>query len=72
MQSTTSENQKGLLAPDEAEPVTIHNDNSESPFVPVADHAGNLFPRSLGHLGLSSAECRRTPAERANMRGTRT
>ena len=59
MQSTTSENQKGLLALDEPEPVTIHNDNGESPFVLVADHAGNLFPRALGHLGLSSAECRR-------------
>ena len=59
VQSTTSENQKGLLALDEPEPVTIHNDNGESPFVLVADHAGNLFPRALGHLGLSSAECRR-------------
>ena len=58
VQSTTSENQKGLLALDEPEPVTIHNDNGESPFVLVADHAGNLFPRALGHLGLSSAESR--------------
>jgi predicted N-formylglutamate amidohydrolase len=56
VQLTTRENQDGLLAPDEREPVTIYNEACESPFLLVADHAGNLFPRALGYLGVSSAE----------------
>ena len=30
-----------------------------SPFLIVADHAGNLIPRALGRLGVSEAECER-------------
>jgi predicted N-formylglutamate amidohydrolase len=56
MHWTASENQSGLLMPGEAEPVTIYNEGSESPFLLVVDHAGNLFPRALGDLGLSVAD----------------
>ena len=48
-----------LLAQDEPAPVTVHNENGASPFLIVADHAGNLMPRALGRLGVSEAECRR-------------
>ena len=33
--------------------------NGRSPLLIVADHAGNLFPRALGRLGVSDAECER-------------
>ena len=46
----------GLLAADEAKPVTVHNENSRSPFLIVADHAGNSMPRALRRLGLSETE----------------
>ena len=36
-----------LLAQDEPAPVTVHNENGASPFLIVADHAGNLMPRRL-------------------------
>jgi hypothetical protein len=55
-QAKTKKGYSRLMSPNRSQ---IHNDNGESPFVLVADHAGNLFPRALGHLGLSSAECRR-------------
>jgi predicted N-formylglutamate amidohydrolase len=48
-----------LLAADELAPVTVCNAGGESPFVLVADHAGNLMPRALGRLGLAEAECQR-------------
>ena len=51
--------QDPLLAQDEPAPVTLHNENGASPFLIVADHAGNLMPRVLGRLGVSEAECRR-------------
>jgi predicted N-formylglutamate amidohydrolase len=51
--------QNSLLAADEPVPVTIHNAAGGSPFLIVADHAGNLMPRALGRLGVSEAECRR-------------
>ena len=48
-----------LIATDEPAPVTVHNENGLSPFLLVADHAGNLMPRALGRLGLAERECRR-------------
>ncbi len=48
-----------LLAVDEPAPVTVHNENGLSPFLIVADHAGNSMPRALGRLGVSDAECER-------------
>jgi predicted N-formylglutamate amidohydrolase len=51
--------QDPLLAQDEPPPVTLHNENGASPFLIVADHAGNLMPRRLARLGVSEAECRR-------------
>ena len=48
-----------LLAADEPAPVTVHHQNGQSPFLIVADHAGNLMPRALGRLGLPQAECER-------------
>ena len=50
---------KKLLAADEPAPVTVDNAGGKSPFVLVADHAGNLMPRALGRLGLAEAECQR-------------
>jgi predicted N-formylglutamate amidohydrolase len=48
---------ESLLAPDEPAPVTVHNANAPSPFLLVADHAGNLMPRVLGRLGVAPGEC---------------
>jgi len=48
-----------LLAADEPAPVSVHNENGASPFLFVADHAGNSMPRSLGRLGISEIECER-------------
>jgi predicted N-formylglutamate amidohydrolase len=48
-----------LLATDEPTPVSIHNAGGKSPFLLVADHAGNLIPRALGRLGVAEAELRR-------------
>jgi predicted N-formylglutamate amidohydrolase len=48
-----------LLAPDEPAPVTVRNESGPSPFLLVADHAGNLIPRSLGRLGVPQSECER-------------
>src|SRR5260370_23876951 len=48
-----------LWAADEPAPVTVHNENGPSPFLIVADHAGNCMPRALGRLGLPQAECER-------------
>ena len=41
---------EGLLAADEPAPVTVRNENGLSPFLIVADHAGNSMPRALGRL----------------------
>jgi hypothetical protein len=41
-----------VLAADQPAPVTVHNQNGPSPFLIVADHAGNLLPRALGRLGV--------------------
>jgi predicted N-formylglutamate amidohydrolase len=48
-----------VLAADEPAPVTVHNAGGASPFLLVADHAGNLMPRALGRLGIAAAECER-------------
>ena len=50
---------KTLLAADEPRPVTVYNADATSPFLLVADHAGNLMPRALGRLGLVEAELQR-------------
>ncbi len=54
-----SEPQKRLLAADEPPPVTVFHENAPSPFLLVADHAGNLMPRALDRLGVSEAESER-------------
>ncbi|MEP9367288.1 N-formylglutamate amidohydrolase [Xanthobacter sp. VNH20] len=48
-----------LLAADEPSPVTVHNAQSASAFLIVADHAGNRMPRALGQLGIADADCLR-------------
>jgi predicted N-formylglutamate amidohydrolase len=48
-----------LLAADEPPPVTVGNERGSSPFLLVADHAGNIMPRALGRLGVDAAECER-------------
>jgi predicted N-formylglutamate amidohydrolase len=54
-----SEAPKPLLAADEPAPVTVCNPGGASPFLLVADHAGNRIPRALGRLGIAEAECER-------------
>ena len=39
--------------------MTVYNADATSPFLLVADHAGNLIPRALGRLGLAAAELQR-------------
>ena len=48
-----------LLAADEPAPITVHNESSQSPFLIVVDHAGNLIPRALDRLGVPETECQR-------------
>jgi predicted N-formylglutamate amidohydrolase len=48
-----------LLSPDEPQPVSVTNEGGRSPFVIVADHAGNYLPRRLRKLGLGPAELER-------------
>jgi len=48
-----------LLAADESAPVTVYNENSGSPMLIVADHAGNTLPRALGLLGVPQTEYER-------------
>ncbi len=45
-----------LLAADEPAAVSVHNAAGNSPFLLVADHAGNLIPRALGRLGVPEPE----------------
>lgn len=45
-----------LLAADESPPVTVYKAEGSSPFLLVADHAGNLIPRALDGLGISDTE----------------
>jgi len=48
-----------VLAADEAAPVSLYNCGGASPFLLVADHAGNAIPRALGRLGLAEVELQR-------------
>ena len=48
-----------LLAVDEPAPVTVHNESGRSPFLIVADHAGNSMPRALRRLGVPETESKR-------------
>jgi predicted N-formylglutamate amidohydrolase len=48
-----------LLTADEPAPVTVHREGGRSPFLIVADHAGNTMPRALDRLGVSESECQR-------------
>ncbi len=54
-----TEMSESLLAADEPAPVRLYNAAGPSPFLLVADHAGNAMPRALGRLGLAEAECER-------------
>jgi predicted N-formylglutamate amidohydrolase len=47
------------LAADEPAPVTVINAGGHSPFLLVADHAGNRVPRALGRLGVAEADYKR-------------
>jgi len=48
-----------LLAAADPAPVTVYNAAGPSPFLLVADHAGNAMPRALGRLGIRAAELER-------------
>src|SRR6516225_6739246 len=48
-----------LLAPNDPAPVTVYNENGSSPFLIVADHAGNSMPCGLGRLGVPESEWER-------------
>ena len=54
-----NETRNHLLAPNDPAPVTVHNENGSSPFLIVADHAGNSMPCGLGRLGVPESECER-------------
>ena len=54
-----SEKPDSMLAADEPAPVTVHNENGRSPFLIVADHAGNSIPRALRRLGIPETESER-------------
>lgn len=45
-----------LLGPSDPSPVVIHRGHGLSPFVLVADHAGQAIPAALGDLGLPPGE----------------
>jgi len=59
MYAPMKEPAKHLLATGEPSPVTVYNPNGGSPFLLVADHAGNAIPRALGRLGVEAQELRR-------------
>ena len=48
-----------LLAADDPAPVSVYNAGGKSPFLLVADHAGNSIPRALVRLGVAEAELQR-------------
>jgi predicted N-formylglutamate amidohydrolase len=50
---------ESLVAADEPAPVAVSNAAGPSPFLLVADHAGNTMPRALGRLGLAETDCER-------------
>lgn len=52
----TSNSDHGLLTSRDARPARITNRGGQSWFLLLGDHAGNLIPERLGHLGLSPHE----------------
>lgn len=46
----------GLLGPDDPSPFTVHRAHGDSPFVLIADHAGQRIPARLADLGLPQDE----------------
>lgn len=51
--------QRTLLTAGDPPPVAIYNDSGRSPFLLVADHAGNVVPHALGRLGIAAVEAQR-------------
>ncbi|WP_305805996.1 N-formylglutamate amidohydrolase [Stenotrophomonas sp. YIM B06876] len=45
-----------LLGPDDPPPFQVHHPHGRSPFVLIADHAGQQVPQALDGLGLAQAE----------------
>lgn len=45
-----------LLGADDPAPFSVHRAHGDSPFVLIADHAGQRIPARLGDLGLAQAE----------------
>ncbi|KAF1706574.1 N-formylglutamate amidohydrolase [Pseudoxanthomonas sacheonensis] len=45
-----------LLGADDPAPFTVHREHGDSPFVLIADHAGQKIPARLGDMGLTQAE----------------
>ena len=45
-----------LLGPQDPPPFTVHNPYGRSPFLLLADHAGQRVPAALGDLGVAPAE----------------
>ena len=45
-----------LLGADDPAPFTVHRAHGDSPFVLIADHAGQRIPARLGDLGLTQTE----------------
>ncbi len=47
---------ESLLGPDDPAPVTVYNAQAASPWLLIADHAGQRVPARLADLGLPQAE----------------
>lgn len=45
-----------ILAPDEPQPLEIHNGEGDSDYFLICEHAGRLMPRSLGTMGLAEVD----------------
>ncbi|MFN4161251.1 MAG: N-formylglutamate amidohydrolase, partial [Stenotrophomonas sp.] len=45
-----------MLGPSDPPPFTVHRPQGRSPFVLIADHAGQQIPAALAGLGLAQAE----------------
>ncbi|EIT69762.1 MULTISPECIES: N-formylglutamate amidohydrolase [Hydrocarboniphaga] len=52
IEATENRNRPRLLGADDPAPVWIENERGSSPFVLIADHAGNRVPSALNELGL--------------------
>lgn len=53
------EDEERLLAAAEPSPIAVCNAGGRSPFLLVADHAGNAIPRALHSLGMTETQRRR-------------